>query len=73
MTAVFVIAAVVFFNVGMFAGMFLAYVATARNSFDVYEVTNGEGFTYYLVDPYEVEAALHVDGMLAVKRLRVLT
>ena len=68
-----ILVAVVFFNIGVFAGLFMAYAATARNSFDVYECTNNDGHTYYLVDPYEVEAALHVDGMLAVKRLRVLT
>ena len=69
----FLVVVVVFFNVGMFAGMFLFACGNARNSFDVWEVTNRDGATYYLTDPAEVEAALYVDGQLRVRRLRVLT
>ena len=69
----FIVTAVAFFNVGFLAGAFMFAVGNARNSFDVWEVTNTEGHTYYLGDPLEVEAALHVDGLLAVRRLRVLT
>lgn len=74
MTAfVIVVALIALFNLGVLAGAFISYVGTANNSFDVWEVTNREGATYYLVDPVEVEAALVVDGFLQVRRLRVLT
>lgn len=63
---------VVMFNVGVMAGAFMAYVATSRNSVDIWEVTNAEGCTYYVYDADEVAMALQVDGMLAVRRLRVL-
>lgn len=62
----------VLFNVGVLAGMFMAYIATVRNSVDIWEVTNDEGHTYYVYDVDEVAMALAVDGMLAVRRLRVL-
>ena len=70
---VFVIAAVFLFNVGVVVGAFLFACGNARNSFDLYEVTNTDGATYYLTEPEEVVAATHVDGHLRVRRLRVLT
>jgi hypothetical protein len=62
-----------FFTLGMLVGGFLFAVGNAQNSYDIFEVTNLEGHTYWLTDPYEVDAALRVDGMLTVRRLRVLT
>lgn len=61
------------FNVGIIAGGLLAYISTARHSHDVWEIRNRAGDTYYVLTPEEVDAALAVDGMLAVRRLRVLT
>lgn len=68
-----VLGAAIFFTAGLFVGGFLCAVGAAQNSYEIWEVTNREGATYWLTDPYEVDAALKVDGMLAVRRLRVLT
>lgn len=68
-----VLGATIFFTAGLFVGGFMCAVGTAQHSHDIYEITNQQGHTYWLTDPYEVEAALKVDGMLAVRRLRVLT
>lgn len=68
----FVVLVVVLFNVGVLVGAALSYIGAANNSYEVWEVTNRDGHTYWLTDVAEVEAALHVDGMLAVRRLRVL-
>lgn len=68
----FLIAGVLAFNIGIVFGAVLSYIGHSNNSFDVWEVTNRDGATYYLTDPAEVQTALDLDGMLAVRRLRVL-
>ena len=70
---IYLLTVLIMFPLGVIIGILLFAVTSARNSFDVWEVTNRDGATYYLVDPAEVEAALYVDGYLSVRRLRVLT
>ena len=60
------------FGIGIGAGAIWMAWLFKTNSFDVFEVTSPDGYTYLVADVCEVEAALKVDGMLAVRRLRVL-
>lgn len=63
----------VVFNLGFMVGCFFFAVSTWNNSHDIWEIRNREGHVYYLTDPYEVDAALRVDGYMEVRRLKVLT
>lgn len=72
-TTSFVACMVAFGAICFGAGALIFAVGCVKNSHDIYEITTPSGARYWLRDVAEVEAALKVDGLLAVRRLRVLT
>lgn len=59
-------------SVGFMAGVVFICAWFVKNTGDIWQITSPAGHTYYVWDIREVEAALRVDGMLAVHRMRVI-
>lgn len=68
-----VVALGIFFNLGMLFGAGVAYIRTANNSYEIYEIKRSDGSTQWFTRAEDVATVLELDGYIELRRLRVLT